>query len=283
MKSFILRSWAWILIPFVVIAFVVFVAYKQHRAADNYESDRQSWCATLPSTAPEEQASCADKGPNRDNYLGWGYKLVAWPDGITVWAIIATGFVIGWQSWETRKAAKATGEGAIEMRRQNRNMVAKERALFSVNFPLGSETMTVRPGHRIQIGDFRILLSNIGGTSAYNVEVGYCALACESDAEPAFPCLYGVVAPTSVRGGEEAETNPLTIEQTFVRGVPLVFEVVVVIAIAYSDLFHSKRNTDTFKFRREFTNSSPEFAVSHERWRSVAWEGFGNPPSGNSQ
>jgi hypothetical protein len=111
MKSFVIRSWAWILIPFAVIAFVVFMAYKQHRAADNYESDRQSWCATLPSTAPEKQASCADKGPNRDSYLSWGYKLVAWPDGITVWAIIATGFVIGWQSWETRKAAKAQIDG----------------------------------------------------------------------------------------------------------------------------------------------------------------------------
>ena len=104
MKSFI-KLRAWILIPFAVVAFVVFVAYKQHRAADKYESDRQSWCAALPASAQEKEASCADKGPQRDSYLPWGYKLIAWPEGMTTWAIVATGFVIAWQSYETRRAA----------------------------------------------------------------------------------------------------------------------------------------------------------------------------------
>jgi len=35
---------------------------------------------------------------------------VAWPEGITVWAIIGTGFVIAWQSNETRKAAENAGK-----------------------------------------------------------------------------------------------------------------------------------------------------------------------------
>ncbi len=51
--------------------------------------------------------ACEEEKANADDYLQWGYKLFEWPDGITAWAIIATGFVIAWQSYETRKSAEA--------------------------------------------------------------------------------------------------------------------------------------------------------------------------------
>jgi hypothetical protein len=48
---------------------------------------------------------------------GWD-RFVKWPEGITAWAIIATLIVIGWQSWETRKAAQATRKSAEVMEKQ---------------------------------------------------------------------------------------------------------------------------------------------------------------------
>lgn len=40
------------------------------------------------------------------------HKLLAWPEGITVWVILFTLGAIGWQSYETRKAAEAARHGA---------------------------------------------------------------------------------------------------------------------------------------------------------------------------
>jgi hypothetical protein len=49
----------------------------------------------------EKQCSdCTDKAPC------W-YILLAWPEGMTVWVVILTFAVIGWQADETRKAARA--------------------------------------------------------------------------------------------------------------------------------------------------------------------------------
>ena len=64
--------------------------------------------------APAEQKkACVEEGANAHDYLPWGYELFSWPEGITTWAIILTGFAIAWQSWETRKSAKATRDAII--------------------------------------------------------------------------------------------------------------------------------------------------------------------------
>ena len=57
---------------------------------------------------PKKQDACKHERNGPYNYLPWGYVLLAWPDAITTWAIIATGFVIAWQANETRKTAKAS-------------------------------------------------------------------------------------------------------------------------------------------------------------------------------
>jgi len=40
-------------------------------------------------------------------------SLFSWPEGITAWAIIATLFVIGWQSWETRRSAEIAARSLV--------------------------------------------------------------------------------------------------------------------------------------------------------------------------
>lgn len=105
MKNLILKVWTWVVVAFAVVAVVVFVTYKQHRATQNYESDRQSWCAALPTTAPAKETTCADKGPKRDDYLPWRYELVTWPEGITAWALIVTLGAFIWQATLMEKHA----------------------------------------------------------------------------------------------------------------------------------------------------------------------------------
>ncbi len=117
----------------LVVGAIVLVARQQHTAAEKYEAEREKRCAdTFPSAwESEQQNACKHERDGGQNYLPWGYILVSWPEGITVWAIIATGFVIGWQAWETRKTAEAS----------NRSIILQEVALRQwVNvIPLGIE------------------------------------------------------------------------------------------------------------------------------------------------
>jgi hypothetical protein len=82
------------------------VAYEQHRAREKYEAKRKEACIALSITF-EQKYSCYKEAQSRHDYMPWGYVLLAWPEGITTWAIIVTGFVIAWQSSETRRAAQA--------------------------------------------------------------------------------------------------------------------------------------------------------------------------------
>jgi hypothetical protein len=101
----------------VVVAAIFFVAYQQHNAAEKYKCHRAEYCASLLATA-EQKKACIEEGANAHDYLPWGYELFGWPEGITTWAIIATGFVIGWQAWETRRAAEASEKSFEALKRQ---------------------------------------------------------------------------------------------------------------------------------------------------------------------
>jgi hypothetical protein len=83
-----------------------FMAYQQHRAADKYKNHRAEYCSALTATA-EQKKACIEERTSARDYLPWRYELFSWPEGITTWAIILTGFAIAWQSYETRKAAES--------------------------------------------------------------------------------------------------------------------------------------------------------------------------------
>jgi hypothetical protein len=119
----------WLASGIFIIAAAVFVAHKQHSAAEEYKRHRTEQCAAIRSSwAPEQQKSCTEEGSGLKDYLPWWYELFTWPEGITTWAIIGTGFVIAWQSNETRKAARATEDGAKASLLSAQALVNAERA-----------------------------------------------------------------------------------------------------------------------------------------------------------
>lgn len=98
----------WVIGGAVIGGAIVFVASKQHHAAQEYEAAREKRCASSFPLDPEKQDTCKHERDSPNNYLPWGYILLAWPEGITAWAIILTFAVIGWQADQTRKATEAT-------------------------------------------------------------------------------------------------------------------------------------------------------------------------------
>jgi hypothetical protein len=136
------------------------VAHKQEDAASEYRTHRAEYCAAFSATSDQKEA-CIEEKASAEDYLPWGYKLFGWPEGVTVWAIIATGFVIGWQAWETRKAAEATAtQAAIQQE------MLRPRLTIS-NF-VTDAFEEARLGKRVFIN---IKITNSGGMPAYGVSV----------------------------------------------------------------------------------------------------------------
>jgi hypothetical protein len=94
----------------LVVSAIVFATYEDHCAADKYQRICQQQVPKVSRGAGEQDVPSAKECDDPKDYMPWWYKLVAWPEGIGGWALIATGFVIAWQSYETRKAAENAGK-----------------------------------------------------------------------------------------------------------------------------------------------------------------------------
>jgi hypothetical protein len=92
----------------VVIAAITLVAYEEHKASDKYQRNCQSHVTAVSAARNNDNAHRTDECQDPKQYMPWWYVLIAWPDGITVWALLATLGAIVWQAAETRKAAEAT-------------------------------------------------------------------------------------------------------------------------------------------------------------------------------
>jgi len=109
----------WLLAAIALVGAIAFMAYKQHDATIEYKRECQTKSATVAATAAKQGIASTEECKDPKDYMPWWYVLMAWPDGITVWAIIATGFVIAWQSYETRKSAEATKASAVASVKQS--------------------------------------------------------------------------------------------------------------------------------------------------------------------
>jgi hypothetical protein len=146
-----------------ILGAIVFVAYKQHDAAQKYKSHRTEYCSSL-SIAPDQKKSCIEEGASARDYLPWWFVVVSWPDGINAWAIIATGGFIAWQSWETRQSARATRDSVSAIHRQIEMARDKDRAKITIT----AESLTLVTGIGWAITG-RAIIRNIGSTRAFNI------------------------------------------------------------------------------------------------------------------
>jgi hypothetical protein len=150
---------AWVVGIALTIGTVITMAREQHSAREKYEATRQKDCVSLALTS-EDKHTCDKEAQSRKDYAPWWYVLVAWPEGIGIWAVIGTGFLIGWQSNETRKAAKATRD-SVEL------VVKKERARLSI------ELLPVGEGISGDVWWVQFKVENHGSTHAFNVSLYY--------------------------------------------------------------------------------------------------------------
>jgi hypothetical protein len=141
----------------VVILAVVFMAAKNQPSGAQERKNEQQANPAVPVYVNCNCAAQADDSKNKPQ--GW-HKFVTWPEGIIAWAIIATLGAIVWQSWE--------------MRRQNRNMVAKERARITINPSVHPLDLDEGPewieALKVVWTGTKITVANLGGTKAFNIQ-----------------------------------------------------------------------------------------------------------------
>jgi hypothetical protein len=93
------------LLPFVVVVgTITAMTYKEKQASIKYQGQCYENSAEVAGAVPKQNQRSAQECQDPKDYMPWWYILITWPEGITTWAIIATGAVIAWQSWETRRS-----------------------------------------------------------------------------------------------------------------------------------------------------------------------------------
>jgi hypothetical protein len=185
--------------------------------------------------------------------------LLAWPEGITCWAVIATLIVIGWQSWETRKAAEASRDSITLT-------LGKERPRVSVTAP--EDRVTVFVPDVLWTEKVDITVANDGLTQALNVLALGNALAIESDIPPEPPVddMAVLPVPTILRANSNPQTVSIYIKKALTsESVPHVFYIHVFGRLSYEDHLGNKYVT-TFRYRLRMALDSGEEGKATGVW-----------------
>ena len=148
--------------------------YKPSSSNAAQQSQKKAEQPTPPtSTMTNNQPRSHNEQSSEEKSQGW-YKLIAWPEGITTWAILATLGAIIWQSVETKNAARA--------------------ALLNAQVLINSE----RPWIMIVIeevagpqGGFAIYAKNKGRTPAMIMMAHMGCVAVQTVADLPIPAPYG--------------------------------------------------------------------------------------------
>jgi hypothetical protein len=129
----------WLLWFVLAAGTVVGVTYEGYEARIKYQRECDEYVRQITALSGQK-ATGADDCKDPTDYMPWWYVLIAWPEGITVWAIIFTLAAIIWQSSATSKAAKAAlhqarlMDGQLgEMRRQATQMEAQLQEMKKVS------------------------------------------------------------------------------------------------------------------------------------------------------
>jgi hypothetical protein len=108
------RYWPLLFIVLILATVIGVSQYAETTKQHCEESARQTEAATV---AKGDDGKASNNAEDACKPPVWA-RYVAWPEGVGAWAVILTLLVIGWQSIETRAAAKATEDSVGTMKRQ---------------------------------------------------------------------------------------------------------------------------------------------------------------------
>ena len=156
----------WLLIFMGVSTLAVTIALVVCKDERTREDERRASAKLTapPATGQSQGNDTANQGCDCTAKSPCWYILLTWPEGMTVWVVILTFAVIGWQADETRKAATAANRQAE---------IAKDTAKRQLWAYFGSAEgkLYIRDDGSVEP---RVTLTNCGQTPAYDFQVITC-------------------------------------------------------------------------------------------------------------
>lgn len=116
--------------PLLVAAIILVARFDKDHGPPGHSYDVKCVQPSEPSSAPASLTCAINSVQNADESETdphWGYKLIAWPEGITAWLLLFTLIGIFWQAQATAEAAKAARDSAEAARLNAEAIVRSER------------------------------------------------------------------------------------------------------------------------------------------------------------
>ena len=110
----------------VFVAICTVSAQQQSISKEHEKGDADNKAPTVIAVN-NNSCGCEDH-PEAGKRPKWWYKFVAWPEGITAWALIISVGVIAYQTRETRRAAQAAENSATAAEQSSKAQMDADRA-----------------------------------------------------------------------------------------------------------------------------------------------------------
>jgi len=163
----------WILGMVLIAGAVVAVTYKDQQARVKYQRECQEHMASI-AVPVGKYTSGGDECKDPKDYMPWWDILVAWPEGITTWAIILTLGAISWQAFEARKSTDVARDavnaayGSVTFAEaQWKLMIEEKRARLEVDVDRRTLTVESESGVYLRHLIATLKIRNIGESKAY--------------------------------------------------------------------------------------------------------------------
>lgn len=100
-------AWKYLIAVAVIFGCAVFVSHQYQRSRRQC-AEKCEQGNPFPGTRSSATKSCDQCEQVAERYLPRWYRLFAWPEGVTTWAVLLTLLAIAEQTYHTRRAAEAT-------------------------------------------------------------------------------------------------------------------------------------------------------------------------------
>ena len=260
LKRLVLEDWLIGLLIILIVAVLGMSRYAEHRKTENQEYTQAiSPSAKVSPPDADKGTEITNKPKNPPSWV----DTFTWPDGVVAWALLMTLIVIALQSWG--------------ISRQNRNMVAKERARIAVDFPPTSLDLDDGPewteAMNAVYAATQITIANLGSTNAFNVTAQADIIGTPDGGKLGIREVTVLGLPSVLKPDASISVDVVTLLKgvnhvaTISEGAELIH---LIGTITYDDIFGKSRET-SFRYLWEVNSMSvEEKRIDLSRWKRSA-------------
>jgi hypothetical protein len=177
------------LLMFSVLAIPMMAA--DYQKASNQDTKQSQNQGNTTITVTDDHSSQIESQQRADKPQGW-HRFVAWPEGVTAWAVLLTLVVLGIQTNEIRKSVRAVQNSIVLQFRP-------KLSIRAIKFDV-SQTLKSKDAAAI----WRLVLANVGSSIAYvhATTITFDSMVCDGDQETIYPLGTEQIDAFSLSPGE---------------------------------------------------------------------------------